>query len=119
MGRASRAKGKRGQRELAALLRDCGWVDAHTEAGAQSDGARVPDVDAPGLPIWIECKVGKRLDLLAAYRQAVGDAPGDRQPCVIARLVAGEGKRDDPCRQWMALVDAEWLLLILSLGGLR
>ena len=112
MGRRERAKGKRGQREAARLLRECGW-DARTEGGAQSHGAHVPDVDAPGLPVWPEVKVGARPNLLAAYRQAHRDAPRWREPVVLARLVSTRGTREDPCRRWLALVDARFFLALL------
>ena len=119
MGRASRNKGKVGQRELVALLRECGWDGAHTEAGAQSVGAKVPDVDAPGLPLWIECKYAKAFKLKEALRQAETDTTEDRQPVVMFRLSDRSGPRDDPFKKWMCLVDAEYLLLLERLKAMH
>lgn len=67
----SRNKGKRGELELAALLRQYGY-DAHR--GQQyKGGGDSPDVT--GLPgVHIECKRVERLDLTAAYEQAFRDA---------------------------------------------
>ncbi len=113
MGRTSRSKGKRGQLEVRDLLLESNWPDAATEGGAQSHGALLPDVDAPGLPWWLEVKASGKPNILAAYRQAHKDAQGkrDREPVAATRLVASTGPRDDVCRlRWLATVDLEYLL---------
>lgn len=75
----SREKGKRGERELAQVLREHGF-DAHR--GQQyKGGADSPDVT--GLPgIHIECKRVERLDLMSAYEQSFRDAAGGEIPIV-------------------------------------
>ena len=81
MGKASREKGKRGERELAAELREYGY-DARR--GQQYSGKGGDDV--VGLPgIHIECKRVERLDLYAAMEQATNDAKDDERPVVFHR----------------------------------
>ena len=119
MGKASRDKGTRGQREARNLLRACGWEAAEPERGLQRQlgGARVADVDAPGLPVRLEVRVSGKPDALKAFRDAHRDAQAEgkgREPCALLRLVSARGPRDDPCKGWLAVVDAEWLLLMLA-----
>lgn len=71
MGRSQREKGKRGERELAGLLREYGY---DCRRGQQYCGAS-GDADVVGLPgIHIECKRVEKLNLLDAVSQAVRDA---------------------------------------------
>lgn len=75
----SREKGKRGERELAQVLREHGY-DAHR--GQQyKGGADSPDVT--GLPgVHIECKRVERLDMMSSYEQSFRDAAGGEIPIV-------------------------------------
>lgn len=67
----SRSKGKRGEAELASVLRQHGY---EARRGQQYSGAN-GDADVVGLPgIHIECKRRERLDLYDAIAQAVRDA---------------------------------------------
>ena len=76
MGKASREKGKRGERELAGRLREYGYDARRGQQYSGMDGD-----DVVGLPgIHIECKRVERLDLYAAMDQA-------------ARLFAAVGAR--------------------------
>lgn len=81
MGRFSKEKGKRGERELAALLRKYGYEGAHR--GAQNAGKAKGGDDAPdvlGLPdIHIECKRVEKLNLYDAMKQSIADAEGTGQ----------------------------------------
>lgn len=78
----SRQKGKRGELELSAALRDYGY---DCRRGQQYCGAS-GDADVIGLPgIHIECKRVERLDLSAAMRQAAGDAQPGELPAVFSR----------------------------------
>lgn len=71
MGKSQREKGKRGERELAGILREYGY---DCRRGQQYCGA-AGDADVVGLPgIHIECKRVERLNLLDAVLQAVRDA---------------------------------------------
>lgn len=78
----SRRKGKGGELELAAILREHGY-DAHR--GQQyRGGGDSPDVT--GLPgVHIECKRVERLDLDAAFEQATRDAAPGEVPAVFHR----------------------------------
>jgi Holliday junction resolvase len=100
----SRAKGKRGELELAAKLREHGLV---AYRGQQfSGGADSPDVVCESLPdIHFEVKRVERLDLIGAMAQSVRDA-GDKTPVVAHR------KNGDPWLVTMRLDD--WLNLAKS-----
>ena len=78
----SRAKGARGERELAKELRDWGY---ETRRGQQYSGAN-GDADVVGLPyIHIECKRVEKLNLEKAMCQSVNDAREDEIPVVMHR----------------------------------
>lgn len=99
MGKASRDKGKRGERELARKLREYGY-DARR--GVQyHGGADSPDV--VGLPgVHIECKRVERLMLYDALAQAKRDA-GDNIPVVMHR------RNDCP---WLVVMElGDWIRL--------
>ena len=70
MGKASKEKGKRGELELAAHLREYGY---ECKRGQQFCGLE-GNADVVGLPgIHIECKRVEKLNLLDAVKQAVRD----------------------------------------------
>ena len=97
MGKMSRDKGKRGEREVASLFRQYGF-DAHR--GQQYHGG--PDSpDVVGVPgLHIEVKRTERLNLYDALAQAKRDA-GEDLPVVIHR------KNDSP---WVAIMDFDdWM----------
>ncbi len=100
MGAKSRNKGKRGEQEVARLLRAAGYDVARSD---QTAGAMRCDVDGPGLPAWIEVKRGKLVNVRAAYRQACNDTDG-REPMVAWRDDRGE---------WMGLMKLEPLVRLL------
>lgn len=104
-GRRSRNKGKRGERELAAVLTAAGLV---AERGSQHRGGPdSPDVLCPSLPhVHFECKRTERLDLYAALEQAIKDA-GDRLPVVAHRRNG---------RPWVAILPLDQLLGVLRVG---
>lgn len=78
----SRAKGARGERELAACLRKYGF-DAR-RGQQHAGGVESPDIrhNIPGL--HLECKRVERLNIRQAYEQACGDC-GDLMPVVVFR----------------------------------
>ena len=79
----SREKGKRGERELAGILRQEYGFD--TRRGQQYCGAN-GDADVVGLPgIHIEVKRVERLNILDAMAQARADARMDEFPAVFHR----------------------------------
>ena len=81
MGRMSKQKGKRGEREAAAELGAILGVDARRGVQYQG-GPDSPDVVLPGVPIHVEAKRTERLSLWAAIEQAKADAPAGHVPCV-------------------------------------
>ncbi|MCB7320799.1 hypothetical protein [Lacrimispora sp. 210928-DFI.3.58] len=82
MGKMQREKGKRGERELAGILRDHGY---DCRRGQQFCGA-AGDADVIGLPgIHIECKRVERLNLQDAMDQARRDASEGELPAVFHR----------------------------------
>ena len=81
MGKASRNKGKAGEREVARLCRDYGY---DTTRGQQYSGRG--EADVVGLPgVHIEVKRVERLNLHAAMEQSIRDAKGDI-PIVVHRM---------------------------------
>jgi len=87
MGKSSRDKGCRGEREWAEVLRNMGFSDAHR--GCQHHGRPdAPDV-AGGIPgTHAEVKRVERLNLQAAFEQAERDA-GNAIPYVAHRRNRG------------------------------
>lgn len=102
MGKASRDKGKRGEREAAALLREHGF-DARR--GCQYHGGPdSPDVVAQDLPVHFEIKRTERLSLYPAIEQAAQDAGTGEMPVVFHRQSR---------KPWLAIMPAEDLLDLL------
>lgn len=99
MGKTSRDKGKRGEREVAAILRSYGY-DARR--GVQYQGGE-DSPDVVGLPhIHIEVKRTERLDLYGALSQAKGDC-GKDMPIVVHRKNNCEWVVIQPLEDWLAL----------------
>lgn len=82
MGKKSRNKGKRGERELAKALIDVLGIDARR--GRQFSGSpESPDVVTSLPDIHFECKRVERFSLYPSLEQAIEDA-GDNQIPVVA-----------------------------------
>lgn len=95
-GRASRNKGKVGEREVAKFLRDHGYADARR--GVQFSG-KTGQADVVGLPgIHLEVKRVERLNIENAMAQSIGDARDGEVPVVFHRKDRGE---------WMVTMRAE------------
>lgn len=96
----SRQKGKRGELELAKILREHG-IDARR--GQQYSGAN-GDADVVGMDgIHIECKRNETLNIDNALDQAINDARTDEVPVVMHR------KNKKPWKVTMLLTD--WMKL--------
>lgn len=105
MGKLSREKGKRGERELAALFRSCGF-DA--KRGVQhKGGSDSPDVEVGIEGLHVECKRTETLSLYEAMGQAERDA-GLKMPVVFHRR---NGK------PWLAILPATELMSLLKRAG--
>lgn len=105
MAKNSREKGKKGELELAKILREHGYSARRGQQYCGSNG----DADVVGLPyLHIECKRVERLNLDSAMGQARGDARDAEKPCVMHR------KNREPWKVTMLLDDwielyREWL----------
>lgn len=102
-GRASRAKGQRGEREFATFMQQHG-IEARR--GQQFSGSTdSPDVvhSIPG--VHLEIKRTEKLSLWDALAQAEKDAGPDKVPIVMHR------KNHKP---WVAIMDAGTLLEFLK-----
>lgn len=102
MGKASRDKGKRGERDVAKILREHGYADARR--GVQyHGGGDSPDV--VGLPgIHIEVKRVESLRLYDALDQSEHDAAAGEIPVVFHR-------RDK--KPWVAILRLDDFLELL------
>jgi Holliday junction resolvase len=103
MGKSQREKGKRGERELASILRGYGY-DAHR--GAQYHGGN-DSPDVTGLPgIHIEVKRTEALRIWDALAQAKADA-GEKMPVVMHRRNDCEWIVIQPLKDWIEIYK-EW-----------
>ena len=87
VGRRSRQKGKRGEREIASLLRAAGWPARRAQqyCGSPDGGAADVLVDSQIWPFHIESKYVQQTDIYGWMRQAVADARGGKIPVVCHR----------------------------------
>lgn len=100
MAKNSREKGKKGELELAKILREHGYS---ARRGQQYCGAN-GDADVVGLPyIHIECKRVEKLNLDAAMVQSRSDARENEKPVIMHR------KNREPWKVTMLLDD--WIEL--------
>jgi hypothetical protein len=105
-GRASRNKGRRGEQDVARILREGLPEIADTlRRGWQSRfGSDEPDV--LGLPgFWLEHKCGRQPNIRAAFKQAVSAAKGRAFPLAVIQ--------DDHARERMCVLGLQDLLRIL------
>lgn len=99
MGKTSRDKGKRGEREFAALCKEHGY-DVHRTAQFRGNTGQAGDVE--GLPgIHIEVKRVEKLMLYDALDQARRDATAQGKGALP--IVA---HRRNDCR-WVIIMDAD------------
>jgi len=99
----SRDKGKRGELELAGLLRSYGY-DARR--GVQYSGIN-GDADVVGLPgIHIECKRVEKLNIENAMGQSIHDARYGEKPTVMHRKNGEQWLVTMPLIDWMELFRA-------------
>jgi hypothetical protein len=69
MGKLSRVKGRAWEQEVARIFRE--WFPAWTNIRRSRQSHKGDEgADVEGTPLWIECKIGKRIDVVAALRQA-------------------------------------------------
>lgn len=105
MGKMQREKGKRGERQVANILKAHGYDDAHRTAQARGDTGEAPDVT--GLPgFHLEVKYQEKIYLDKWWDQAVEDSEksGD-----IPLLVFRKKRRD-----WRICMDFETFLEVIK-----
>ncbi len=103
MGKASRDKGKRGEREIAALFRAHGF---NARRGQQfRGGGDSPDIihDIPGL--HVEVKFRENVSPYAALDQVSRDADLEDTPVVFMRKLR---------KPWIVIMDADDFLEIIE-----
>lgn len=102
MGKASREKGKRGEREVANIFKSYGYDAAR---GVQYHGG--PDSpDVTGLPdIHVEVKRVEALNLYDALKQSKDDSDIFEYPVVIHRRSRKEWVVIQPLKDWMELYE--------------
>jgi Holliday junction resolvase len=101
MGKASREKGKRGEREVATKLREHGFEGRRGQQYCGLEG----DADVVGIPGYhIEVKRTEQLRLRDAMAQAFADADTGEVPVVVHRRSR---------QPWVAIMDFDdWLELV-------
>lgn len=102
MGKASREKGKRGEREASNFFKSYGY---DTKRGVQYHGG--PDSpDVAGLPdVHLEVKRVQALRLYDALSQSIGDADGSELPVVMHRKDREGWVIIQPIEDWMLLYE--------------
>jgi Holliday junction resolvase len=100
MGKMSRAKGARGEREVAAIFRDGGFPEADRGARLGKSGDDVVRVEG----LHIEVKYTERLALWESLKQAEKDAPEGMEPVLTFRRNRSG---------WKAAMDLEFLVGLL------
>lgn len=99
-----KAKGKRGELELAAKLREYGFT---SRRGVQYNGAD-GSADVIGLPgIHIEVKRVEKLNICEAVKQAQGDAKEGEMPAVFHRKNWEQWLVTMSLSDWIALYQAK------------
>ena len=100
----SRAKGAKGERELAGLLRDHGYKARRGQQYCGANGA----ADVVGLPgIHAECKRVEKLNIYDAIDQAKRDKKDDLLPAVFHRKNNHEWLVTMPLDDWINIYK-EW-----------
>lgn len=99
MGARSRRKGAAYERTIANRLSEV-YPDA--VRGAQQSRAGDAMADVEGTPWWVECKVGQRIDIVGAFRQAEEATHGRPVLCAVKRnAIAGKGGPEEfVCMRW-------------------
>jgi hypothetical protein len=116
MGRRSREKGKRWERDVARLYRETVGEGKRT-GWHQSHGLEVADVSVPlplpGWPkgIWNECKHHARVSMRAAMNQALDACPDGHLPVAVCK--------DDRKEPLVVLRLEDWLALLERLASAK
>lgn len=112
MGARSRTKGHAWERECARRLEASTGLPYRRTLTEVREGLQ-GDVDAPGSPWSLQCKVGARPPVWEALDQAVEASKGDRVPVAILKR-NGAGRR--PAEEVVVLRFTDFLTLLERLG---
>lgn len=104
MGKLSRDKGARFEREIAAIFRAL-WPGLPIRRGSQAAGAVDGDVVIPDIGLRIECKVGAHPNPAAALDQCIGDSAADDELHIAIT-------RQDGCKPMVSLPLSQFITLI-------
>lgn len=109
MGKLSRDKGARFERDVAKALREVFGEDEKVVRGFQSRGGGKEQADVICPIVHPECKVGARPNLKAALEQAESDAQPNKIPVAVCRW---DGERDGVVAMrfstWRGMLLAVW-----------
>lgn len=99
MGKRSRTKGQVYEREIGHRLKEL-YPEACRGAQQSRSGDCMADVE--GTPWWVECKVGQRIDIVGAFRQAELATDGRPVLCAVKRnAIKGKGGPEEfVCMRW-------------------
>lgn len=114
MSRRSVTKGKEWEREVAARLEEATGLPYCRVLTEARDG-NCGDVDAPGSPFSVQCKVGAAPRIYDALREAVEASEGERIPLAVVKK-NGSGSR--PPVEMAVLPLGAFLELVASHAGI-
>ena len=86
MGKLSRDKGARWEREVAKALRAIDPASKRTGYHQVAQGGSQDACDVSAGLFWAECKVGARPPILGALRQAEAGCPVGRFPIAVCKV---------------------------------
>lgn len=110
MSKASRDKGKRGERKWRDRLREEGFQAERTGwMQSRGGGIDVPDVQSDDLNVHFEVKTVERLNLNAAIDQAQGDA-GGKPVAIVYQQNRKEPLIIMPASDWFRAVRGDILI---------
>lgn len=104
MGRSQRVKGHSFERKIAQLMRR--WFP-DAKRGYQTRGGGKEQADVINTPYHIECKVGKKPNIKAAYLQAREDTQGE-PPIAITKWDREEPLVTMSLTDWFSMLDDIW-----------
>ena len=104
-GRKSKQKGKRGEREVATMLRAI-FPEAKRGIQSRGGGAEIADVEIPAF--HIEVKLQAKPNIRAALRQAVAEAAPGKHPVAFTRADRDDWVVSMRGEDWLELVGQWW-----------
>ena len=117
MGKLSRSKGHKFEREVARLISEATRRKVVRVLTEPREGNSRGDLDCGDLPLTIQCKVGQRPNIAQAVREAVVATPDGNYSAAIVRK---NGKNQhDPSEDTVTMPLSDWLEWLELLTGHR